>query len=187
MFRFFLSGRIKSDLMKKTQRAPDASGEEPKSASSFQDIVLLGGVAGAMGLLTRDIYSFFAKLIGLSKFYVWNISAGLFMEQKYVKTFFGNVVGFLSDIVFGALMGIVFIYFLKFTNSKNFLIKAWGFGMAAWLLLFGILFHNLPGSQAMAPKDAISNISAFVGHSIFGISMGIYAQILLKRSNKVEF
>lgn len=150
-------------------------------SSVLKDRVLIGAISGALGLLTRDVYSFFAKLIGLAKFFVWNITADLFMEKKDVQSFFGNLVGFLGDIVFGAVIGMVFIYFIKFTNPKNFLIKAWGMGLAAWLLLFGILLHTLPGSLTTAPKDALSNLSAFLGHSIFGISMGVYAQILLKK------
>lgn len=148
-------------------------------SSVLKDRVLLGGIAGALGLLTRDLYSFFAKSIGLARFYVWNISADLFMEKQYVHSFFGNVVGILADIVFGAVIGIFFVYFIRYTNPKNFLIKGWGAGMAAWLLLFGILLHTLPGSATTAPKDALSNLSAFIGHSIFGISMAVYAQFLL--------
>jgi uncharacterized membrane protein YagU involved in acid resistance len=152
---------------------------------TFKDRVTLGGIAGALGLLTRDVYSLFAKITGLAKFYVWNISADLFMKGKDTHTFFGHLVGFLADIAMGSILGIIFVYFLKFTSHKNTIIKGWGVGLAAWLLLFGIMVHNLPSVEA-APKDALSNFSAFIGHSIFGISMGIYAQTLLKKFGLLE-
>ena len=186
MFRFFLNGPFRNSMLKTDGKRLEASGEKSGSAFSSRDPVFLGGLAGSFGILTRDGYSFLAKTIGLAKFYVWNISAGLFMERKYVNTFFGNTVGILADIVLGAVIGIVFVYFIKFTNHKNFLIKAWGIGMAAWLLLFGIVFHSLPGTDHLAPQEALSNLSAFIGHSIFGISIGIYAQILLKRFGVVD-
>jgi uncharacterized membrane protein YagU involved in acid resistance len=150
---------------------------------TLKDRILLGGIAGALGVLTRDVYSFFAKQVGLAKFYIWQRSADLFIEGKDIKTFFGNIVGILADIVFGAILGIIFIYFIKLTNHKNIIIKGWGYGMIAWLFLFGILLTNLPGAQETIPKDALSNFSAFIGHSIWGISMGIFTKILLNKYN----
>jgi uncharacterized membrane protein YagU involved in acid resistance len=181
MFRFFLNGSLKE-----TNNNLNETGGSSSSSSLLKDRVLIGSIAGALGLLTRDVYSFFAKQIGFAKFYVWGITADLFMEKKFVQSFFGYVVGFLGDIVFGATIGIVFLYFIKYTNTKNFLIKSWGIGMAAWLLLFGILLHTLPGSETSAPKDALSNFSAFFGHSVFGLSMGIYAQIMLKKYDLLQ-
>ena len=176
MFRFFLNGPVR-----KTDNMINKSRERTSSSSMLNDRVLIGGIAGALGFLTRDVFSFFAKIIGLAKFYVWQITANTFMDKKEVSTFFGNVVGILGDITFGAVVGIFFVYFVKYTNTKNFLIKGWGIGLATWLLIYAILYRALPSSAASAPKDALSNISAFFGHSILGISMGIYAQILLKR------
>lgn len=155
-------------------------------SSILKDRVLIGGIAGALGILTRDLYSFFAKHIGFAKFYIWGMTADLFMEKQFVENFWGHVVGLLGDIIFGAAIGIVFVYFIKYTNTKNFIIKGWGMGMAAWLLLFGILLHTLPGSHTSAPKDTLSNFSAFIGHTIFGISMGIYAQVLLRKYGLLE-
>lgn len=149
---------------------------------TFKDRVLIGFISGALGLLTRDVWNYFSKQIGKAKFYIWQISADLFMDLKYVKTFWGTIVGFLADIVFGGLLGIAFVYFLKYTNTKNIVIKGWGYGMAAWLFLFGIMLHNLPQMQ-IVPKEALGNFSAFIGHSIYGISMGIYLIILLKKYN----
>lgn len=147
----------------------------------MKDRILLGGIAGALGVIIRDVYSFFAKLAGLAKFYIWQRSADLFIEGKEVKAFFGNAVGFLADIVFGAILGIVFVYFLKFTNHKNIIIKGWGCGIFAWLFLFGILLANLPFARETLPKDALSNFSAFIGHSIWGISTGIFTKVLLNK------
>ncbi len=155
-------------------------------SSTLKDRVLLGGIAGILAIITRDIYSLLAKYIGLAKFYVWSITADLFMDKKYVASFLGHIVGILGDIAFGMMVGVVFDYFIKRTNTKNFLIKSWGMGMAYWLLLFGILLHTLPGSHTTVPEDALSNFSAFIGHSIFGISLGIYAQILLKKFGLFE-
>ena len=59
-----------------------------------------------------------------------------------------------------------------------------GLGLLAWLFLFGILFHTLPQTQAIAPKDALSTISAFIGHFIFGLSMAFAYGKLAKLNPK---
>lgn len=148
---------------------------------NFDDRVVLGAIAGIVGVLTRDIYSFFAKAIGLAKFTVWNIAAALFMRMDQVKTPVGNIVGILADTVMGAIIGVLFVYFLKCTNTKNIILKGWGIGLAAWLLLFGVIYHTLPFGVEAAPKDALSNLSAFLGHSILGFGLGITADLLLKK------
>jgi uncharacterized membrane protein YagU involved in acid resistance len=148
---------------------------------TLKDRVILGGISGALGVLIRDMWSYFAKEIGLAKFYVWQRSADLFIDGKELRSFFGNLVGVLADTIFGALLGITFVYFLKWTNHKNIVIKGWGFGIAAWLFLFAMLVGSLPGTQTTIPKDALSNFSAFIGHSIWGISTGLLAKILLTK------
>lgn len=153
---------------------------------TLKDRVILGGISGVLGLLMRDLYCFFARRIGFTTYYCWNISADLFMEGKDVKTLLGTVIGFLADIVFGSILGITFVYLLKITNSKNMIIKGWGFGVAIWLFLFGILIHNLPGTQTTAPQDAMSNFAAFLGHSIFGITMGVTVQKLFRKFGLIK-
>jgi hypothetical protein len=144
---------------------------------------MIGGISGALGLLARDLWSFLAKsVLKIAKFYVWNISADLFMRGKDTHTVLGYVIGFLADIIFGAMLGIIFVYFLKYTSTKNIIIKGWGFGIVAWVLLFGMLIHTLPTVET-APREALGNFSSFIGHSIFGISLGIFAKILLKKFN----
>lgn len=148
---------------------------------TLKDRIILGGISGALGVLIRDLWSYFAREIGLAKFYVWQRSADLFINGPELQSFLGNMVGFLADAIFGALLGVIFVYFLKGTTHKNILIKGWGFGIAAWLFLFAMLVGNLPGTQTTMPKDALSSFSAFIGHSIWGIITGLSAKKLLKR------
>jgi hypothetical protein len=62
--------------------------------------------------------------------------------------------------------------------SRFIVALAWFYGATS--------HHNYlkeKGKLKMDEIDALSNFSAFFGHSIFGISLGIYAQILLKKFN----
>lgn len=139
-------------------------------------------IAGLTGVIVRDIYSYFAKEIGLAKFYIWNIGASLLVKIPEIKTVWGTALGLLVDLITGALLGILFGLLIRWSGSKNYIIKGWGVGLIAWLFLYGIVYHNLPYTKPSAPSDALSNISAFIGHSIFGITMAlVYIKIFSKR------
>ena len=146
---------------------------------TIRDRATLGALAGVAAILTRDVYSFLAKQIGFAKFYVWGIAADLFVSGKAVHTFLGSVLGILADMGTGALLGVLFVYFLRWTGGKNALIKGVGLGIGAWLLLFGIMFHTLPHTAGAAPKDVLSNLSGLVGHVIFGFALGYFTNKLL--------
>jgi hypothetical protein len=152
--------------------------------STNEDHFLLWVISGVIGVLSRDIWSTFAKWIGMAKFYVWNIGADVFIEPNQVQTFLGTIVGFLTDFVTGSFLGVIFGLFIQWKGSKYYLIKGTGLGLIAWLFLFGILFHTLPQTQTIAPKDVLSTISAFIGHSIFGFSMAFAYGKLAKLNSK---
>ena len=79
----------------------------------------------------------------------------------------------------GALLGVLFVHFLRWTGGKNPLIKGVGLGIGAWLFLFGIMFHNLPHTAGAAPKDVMSNLSGLIGHALFGFALGYFTSKLL--------
>ena len=156
--------------------------------ATLKDRVIIGAIAGAAALLTRDVYNIIAKAIGLAKFYVWQLGASLFLQEKIdIQGIGGAIVGIPADMIMGALIGVVFVYFLKWTEDKNPILKGWGTGLAAWLLLYGFFWHNLPTVQQKgAPGDVLSNLSALLGHSVFGLALGIYAWYLMKWQGLVQ-
>jgi hypothetical protein len=146
------------------------------------DHFLIWVFSGIIGVLSRDIWSLLAKWIDLAKFNVWNIGADVFVEPYQVQTVLGTIVGFLTDFVTGGFLGVIFGLFIEWRGPKHYLLKGVGLGLLAWLFLFGIVFHTLPHTQTTAPKDALSTISAFIGHSVFGFSMA-YAYGRLAKLN----
>ena len=148
------------------------------------DQFLIWVSSGIIGVLIRDIYSIIAKFIGLAKFFVWQIGAEIFVKPDQAKMFLGSVLGFLTDFVTGGLMGVIFGLFIEWRGTKYPLIKGLGLGLLAWIFLFGILYHTLPQTATTAPQDNLSNLSAFIGHSIFGLAMAFAYLKLSKMSSK---
>lgn len=135
-----------------------------------EDHFYLWVISGIIGVLIRDIYSFLAKLVGLAKFFIWNVGADLFVHGKEVQSFLGTILGFLTDAVVGGMLGVAIGLLIEWRGFKHYLLKGMGVGLLAWLFFFGILFHSLPHTKDTAPHNALSNISAFIGHSIFGMA-----------------
>lgn len=139
-------------------------------------------ISGIIGVIVRDVYSLLAKIIGLAKFFIWNVGAALFVKVSEIKTFQGTVLGLLTDLVVGGMLGVVIGLLLEWRGTKNYIIKGWGVGLLAWLFFYGLLFHNIPHTMAQAPDDAMSNLSAFIGHSIYGIITSIiYIRFFAKK------
>jgi hypothetical protein len=87
--------------------------------SNNDDHFLLWATSGIIGVLSRDIWSTFAKWIGMAKFYVWNIGADIFIEPNQVPTFLGTIVGFLTDFVTGSFLGIIFGLFIQWKELST--------------------------------------------------------------------
>jgi hypothetical protein len=59
------------------------------------DPFALWALAGIIGVIVRDVYSYIAQSIGLAKFYIWQIGADLMISPQTVHTFWGNLLGWL--------------------------------------------------------------------------------------------
>lgn len=131
------------------------------------DNFALWAIAGTIGVIIRDGYSFVAKQVGFADFYIWKVGADIFLEGSEMNLLTGTILGFLNDLVIGGMLGIFMGLLFEWRGLKHYLIKGMGIGLMAWIFFFGILFHNLP-NMTTAPKSGLSSISAFIGHSIFG-------------------
>ncbi|MEW6184060.1 MAG: hypothetical protein AB1500_12980 [Bacillota bacterium] len=140
---------------------------------SPNDPFTLWVASGIIAVLVRDTYSFLAKQIGFAKIYIWNVGASLLVDVPDIGTFWGTVLGVIVDLSVAGVFGVIMGLLLEWRGRNSYVLKGWGVGITAWLFFYGILYHNLPHTIAYAPSDPLSNISTFIGHSIFGITMAV--------------
>ncbi len=139
-------------------------------------------VSGIIAVIVRDTYSFFAKLVGFADFYIWNVGSSLLVNKPDIETFWGTVAGLLVDLTVGGMFGIIMGLLIEWRGQQHYMLKGLGVGLFAWLCFYGILYHNLPFTTGYAPAKPLSNISAFIGHSIFGITMAlVYVKYFYKK------
>jgi hypothetical protein len=156
---------------------------EESFVSRNKEHFLLWVLSGIIAEFTRDLYTLGAKLIGLSRLYSWEVAADIFIKSSQTQTFLGTLLGIIADFVTGGFLGVLFGLFIERSGTKYCLLKGLGTGLLAWIFLFGILYHALPLTEQTAPTDALSNFSAFISHTIFGLSMA-YAYIKLAKLNR---
>ncbi|ATW24793.1 hypothetical protein [Candidatus Formimonas warabiya] len=137
-----------------------------KSTDNFRIWV----IAGIAGVITRDIFSLIVNLLGLSKTFIWNIAADIFVHGKEVYTFWGHILGFITDITIGAALGVATGLFLEWRGAKDYLLKGAGVALIAWLGFIGLIFHNIPQTRSIATEDAFSSMLSFLAHLLFGLA-----------------
>ncbi|MHB1421179.1 MAG: hypothetical protein ACYCX4_16650 [Bacillota bacterium] len=138
--------------------------------------------SGIAGVLTRDCWNFFSKMVGFAQFYIWQLGASAVIKKPFLNTFWGNVVGFLVDFTIGSIFGVLFGLIIEWRGPKHFLMKGIGVGLTAWMFFYGLLYHNLPFTTATAPSEPLSIISAFIGHVIFGAATAVvYVMFFLRK------
>lgn len=144
-------------------------------------------ISGIVAIITRDIWNFTSKSIGLAKNYIWNISVSILISHSLVKTPWGTFLGIVVDLIIGAMFGAIIGLFLEWRGHRNYIAKGLGVGLLAWLFFYGLLYHNLPFTSKFAPADIPTNISTLIGHMIYGIvAATVYVKFFYKRYIEVE-
>jgi uncharacterized membrane protein (Fun14 family) len=136
-------------------------------------------ISGCLAVIIRDIYAVILLAFGWIKLPIWTIAADLFIDKPEFFTALGTIIGILTDLVIGGILGLLIGIGIDWQEKKNYLLVGIGIRMMAWLVFYGIVFHNLPQTMKNAPHDAISTILSIIGHLIYGIATAwIYIKLL---------
>ncbi len=132
------------------------------------DSVIIGGMAGFIGTIIKEILDFLNVLIGWSKYLYWHLAASVFVQPTAVNHPGALILGALGDLITGAMFGVILLYTIKLTGKDYLYIKGLAFGWLIWLGVFGLMMNI--EIVRITPTDIGSNLCAFVEHSVFGIS-----------------
>ncbi len=147
-----------------------------------QDPIIFGGMAGIVGTVAKEAADFVSVTVGFSKHLYWHVAASIFVQPEEVTKVGGWILGALADMITGAIFGVILLYFIKLAKKDYLYLKGLGFGWFIWLSLFGFVI-NLHVVR-ITPTDLGSSLSAFIEHSIFGLTaawfIGKYATELIE-------
>lgn len=114
------------------------------------DRMTRGIIAGAVGAVVQNVYIFAAQMTGFTRTNYEDYSEMLFFS-KLQPGFFPTFFGLIGHLIWDVLLGIIFVYGIKYTSSRFYILKGIVYGAFIWWVvnviyrLFRIpIFSNLP-------------------------------------------
>jgi len=142
----------------------------------MQDKLTRGFVAGIIGGIAANIWSFFSGAIGFTKlrFVDW---ASIIIYAHTPPFSFGETLwALLIQLGYTGGLGIIFIYLISKVTTRNLLFKGWLFAEAIWFLTYAITtLFKVDGAIPIALPTAISD---FISSAVFGLVQAKALQML---------
>ncbi len=147
----------------------------------MKDTIALGTFAGAVATLVLNLLTFLARLVGIRTSTPWDVAALLFLNERYLGTGAGFIIGFFGSMALGIATGVVTSVLVKFTGSDYAMLK--GVLAAEALGFAGIsLFAPILGIAGFLKFEPASNFFALVGLFVFGLTAGY----IIKKLQRVD-
>jgi len=146
----------------------------------LRDKVILGAVAGVLADLVMEIPELILWKQAILSHPLFHYLASLLMPMEAHHSFLGVIMGFVGTKVYGAFLGVVFIYFLTFTGRRFFLTKGLLYGAFLWLFSYGGLASLPIVKLSVYPRMPLENLFFFFLHLLFGLSLGYFIKTLAR-------
>lgn len=107
----------------------------------MKDRITVGAVAGIIGGLVQVIYGRITVAVGLSQYSFTDFGEILILGTR-VKGIVPLLIGVVTHIILGAMMGVVLSYVIRHSSSKHYLFKGMGVGLGVYVFAFasGVYF-----------------------------------------------
>ncbi|HBE07170.1 MAG TPA: hypothetical protein DCY85_11880 [Firmicutes bacterium] len=136
-----------------------------------QDKIARGALASIAATIPQLIFQAVSVVIGLSQYYGFELSAGVYLPADLTKTFWGAVFGVLIWEFASTILGITTCYIIHWTGRSYSWLK--GMLVANTIMFIAIYgyFYAL-GGPSIAPSDLGTNWSMLIANTIFGVACG---------------
>ncbi len=137
----------------------------------IKDPIALGAISGVLGSLSHLLLNFLSVQSGYSKFYSFQIAAGVFIAKDLTSKTMGLIIGAISWTIVSILLGVLTVLLFKFTGKdfwwlKGILIT----GALTYTGVFGVIFAM--GGSNLNPTDIPTTLTSLLGNVVYGIFMG---------------
>jgi len=141
----------------------------------LQDKTIRGAVCGIFGNLLKNIVEFLFWDVHWLKHPLSHFAASIFVEPNH-DMFFGSGLGFLMDYLYGAFLGVVFIFLISRVEEQYIQIKGLLYGSFVWFFSYSGI-RALPVVKLRGAGE-IDAFLEFLVHLVFGLGIGLTIQIL---------
>jgi hypothetical protein len=141
----------------------------------WRDKVIFGSLSGVLANIAMDILQFPLWKMKLLAHPLSHYAGSVFLASDMLHhSWYGSLYSFLSDYLYGAILGILFMYAALKGEQHYLITKGLLYGAFIWLVSFGGL-RALPivTLREIIPGDVIFY---FLFHLIYGLALGILAR-----------
>lgn len=150
-----------------------------------KDSLVFGSLAGITGNIFKEALSWGFYGLGLFNLTFVHMCAGILVNQEFVKSHLGLVIGFLVDYTIAGILGILIYILLKKTGTDLIIVKGLFFGVGIFLSCYGIirpLISSINGN--FLPLTVILYL---MPNLIFGLTVSLFIKkydVSWKNKNK---
>jgi hypothetical protein len=146
----------------------------------MRDRFTAGLISGMSASLVQIIYGLIIKAIGLTD-RTFTDFARIYIMYKTYHGVVPFLIGFFTQIILCALVGVGFAFLIEKTSSKYLYIKGLGTGAIIWLFfgMSGTMFR-LPLFFKLPPIPALIT---FIGALIYGFFLAYFFKLVETKTN----
>lgn len=137
----------------------------------IKDPIALGALTGLLGSIPHLLVNFLSVQLGFSRYYSFQISAGIFIAEELTTERLGLLIGAISWSITAIILGTLLVLLVKFTGKNHWWLKGILItGGLTYAGIYGILFSL--GGANLVPTDIPTTVTNMFGNLVFGISSG---------------
>jgi hypothetical protein len=133
---------------------------------------IIAGIAGGFAKEVSNLVAYY--LMGFTKTRFIDFSSVLLYA---LKPFFwwDTILAFIAQLIFTCCIALLFIHALPFINTRRYILKGVGFGVASWFVIYAAAnVYKIPFISGLPWQTAVDN---FMGSVLFGLVMVLTIKI----------
>jgi hypothetical protein len=148
------------------------------------DILTLGAVAGAIGVVVKDLLELLVLFFIPSFKTCPRLAAGIILDPKILTKSILPIVGLEIDIAVSIVVGIIVVAVLSRVSWKHLFVKGLVLGLLAWTIIDITLSKLL---SRLPPPNSIWQLElSLIIHLIYGLTVVGTAWVLGKKYLDIE-
>ncbi|MEW6622537.1 MAG: hypothetical protein AB1420_05315 [Bacillota bacterium] len=144
----------------------------------FDDKVTLGVFAGIISNTVKNILENIACWIDHTIHPLWHLATTFVLPLENHDKIPNIIIGIYADYTIASILGIIIVFFIYYTSTKQYVLKGLIIGSAAWLLIY------IPATQFNISKIDPNTVSANIVYILSHLLLGIIAAWVIARYGK---
>ncbi len=133
----------------------------------IKDPIGLGFITGIVASIPQIIVDFILVQVGISKYYFFQISGGIYLNKNITDSLAGIIFGTITWLITSAILATAIVYLIKFTGKDFWWLK--GIAITDGLMftaIYGLMFTL--GAAKVVPFDIPTNYAMLINNTILG-------------------